>query len=98
MFEDLMTELDRDRSSSFAQFGRAVLADLSADDLEEAGDADILKWMHTLYAALEADRTVVVSNDNGRHTSIIVVAPASATAPPSRPRRETAMAAYSSQQ
>ena len=74
MFDDLVTELDHDRSSPFAQFGRAVLADLSPDDLDGTSDADTLTWMRTLFAVLDSNRTVAVSNDNGRHTSIVVVA------------------------
>ncbi|MEO8691918.1 MAG: NAD-glutamate dehydrogenase domain-containing protein [Acidimicrobiales bacterium] len=73
MFEDLVKELDRDRSTAFAQFGRALLADLSSDDLENTADADTLDWLRTLWTALEAGRAVVVSNDNGPHTSIIVI-------------------------
>ena len=78
MFDDLVTELDHDRSSPFAQFGRAVLADLSPDDLDGTSDADTLTWMRTLFAVLDSNRTVAVSNDNGRHTSIVVVADAMA--------------------
>ncbi|HUP73110.1 MAG TPA: NAD-glutamate dehydrogenase domain-containing protein [Acidimicrobiales bacterium] len=78
MFDDLVTDLDRDRSSAFAQFGRAVLADVSSDDLEKVADADLLNWVRALFAALEAGRSVVVGNDNGPHTSIIVIAEAMA--------------------
>ncbi|MEO5839313.1 MAG: NAD-glutamate dehydrogenase domain-containing protein [Acidimicrobiales bacterium] len=78
MFEDLVNELDRDRSSAFTQFGKAVLADLSSDDLDEIADADLLEWLRALWTALEAGRAVVISNDNGPHTSIIVIADAMA--------------------
>jgi glutamate dehydrogenase len=78
MFEDLMTELDRDQSAAFAQFARAVLADVSSDEVDETAEAEMLRWLRTLFAALEAGRAVVVSNDNGPHTSIIVIAEAMA--------------------
>ena len=81
MFEDLMTELDRDQSAAFAQFGKAVLADVSSDELDEKSDADLLKWLQALFAALEAGRSVVVNNDSGPHTSIIVISEAMAISP-----------------
>ena len=54
MFEDLLKELDRDRSSPFAQFADAVLTDLSVDDLGAGTDAETLEWMRLLLAALDA--------------------------------------------
>ena len=78
MFEDLLKELDRDRSSPFAQFADAVLTDLSVDDLGAGTDAETLEWMRLLFAALDAREPVVVSNGHGRHTSIVVIAPAMA--------------------
>src|SRR5512143_3901373 len=73
MFEDLVAELDRDQSPALAQFGRAVLADLPADDLDGTSDANTIAWIRMLFAALESGRTVAVSNDTGRPTSAVVV-------------------------
>ena len=78
MFEDLLSKLEGERDSVFGQFARAVLADLTDDDLAETADADTLRWMRTLFAALDNNRAVAISNDNGRHTAIIVVADAMA--------------------
>ena len=78
MFEDLLQELDRDQSSPFAQCAKAVLTDLSIDDFDAGRATDTLEWMRLLFAALDSGESVVVSNEHGRHTSIVVVAPAMA--------------------
>ena len=55
MFDDLLEELDRDRSAPFTQFARLVVADLPLDDLDAAAASDTIQWMRDLFAALGDD-------------------------------------------
>ena len=63
MFDDLVTDLDRDQSPAFVQFGRAVLADVSPM-ISTTSPTPTSQLGRALFAALEAGRSVVVSNDN----------------------------------